>query len=228
MNEPLGPGALDDLRSLSSPTIANAIETFGVRSREEGFVDSTVRCRFPELGPLVGYACTAVILSGQPAAPKRHVRRRDYWAYVQTSPQPRVSVMQDLSEPVRGSFWGEVNANIHRALGCVGVVTNGAVRDLDEMRALGFHAFASAVTVSHAFAHLEDFNRPVRIGGLLVHPGDLLHADQHGVVVVPPEVARDVAARGREIERQERVIIDLCQSPDFSLDKLDGFVSDAY
>ena len=136
--------------------------------------------------------------------------------------------MQDITDPPAGAYWGEVNTSIHRALGCMGLITNGSVRDLDEVRPQGFPMFAGCVTVSHAYAHLEDFARPVRIGNLLVQPGDLVHADKHGVVVVPHELAAEIPMAAARIEQQERVIIDLCQSQDFTIDKLDKLVAEGY
>jgi len=125
-----------------------------------------------------------------------------------------------LDDPAAGAFWGEVNANIHRALGCIGLITNGTVRDLDEVRALNFQFFASGISVSHAFAHLVDFGGPVEIGGLTVRPGDLLHADQHGVVHIPSSIASEVAVASREVEQYERPIIGLCKSKEFTTEKL--------
>jgi regulator of RNase E activity RraA len=177
---------------------------------------------------MVGYACTAAILSAQQPPNPRRVRRTEYWEYTRNAPAPRVTVMQDYSEEPGGAYWGEVNANIHRALGSVGVITNGTVRDVEEVHPLGFHFFAAGVQVSHGYAHLEDFNRPVRIFDILVHPGDLVHADRHGVVVIPPEVAHRVADAAAEIERREKPIIALCQSPQFSIEELDKLIPHSY
>jgi len=209
---------LDALRKITTPTVSNAIETFDVRPRNEGFMDSSVRCILPELGTMVGYACTATIRAReQEASPPPW----DMWEAVRRVPEPRVVVIQDLDAPQPvGSFWGEVNGNTYKALGCVGTVTNGGVRDLDEVRELGFHFFASCVLVSHAYVHLVDIGVPVQVGGITVKPGDLIHGDQHGVLVIPPEIARDIPKAAAEVERRERRIIALCQSPDFSPEKL--------
>lgn len=224
----LPPGILDALRRINSPTVSNAIETFGIRPRDAGVSLHAVQCMFPEHGALVGYACTATIMSGQPAGPNRRVNRRDYWEYLAAAPDPRVIVMQDLTDPPAGAYWGEVNTNIHRALGCVGLVTNGSVRDLDEVQPQNFPMFAACVTVSHAFAHLEDFGRPVKIGNLLVNSGDIIHADKHGVVLIPAEIAAEIPAAAVRVEQRERVIIDLCRSPQFSIDALDKLVAESY
>lgn len=218
MSAELSADELEALRSITTPTVSNAIETFNVRPRNEGFMDSSIRCILPELGTMVGYACTATIRAGrqEPSPPPWEM-----WEAALKVPAPRVVVIQDLDAPQPvGSFWGEVNGNTFKALGCVGTVTDGGVRDLDEVRGLGFHFFASCVLVSHAYVHLVEINVPVQVGGITVRPGDLIHADQHGVLVVPPEIARDIPRAAAEVERRERRIIGLCQSPDFSPQRL--------
>jgi len=221
MIEPLSPQELDALRHLNTPTVSNAIETFNIRPRSEGFMDPSIRCIFPEMGVMVSYACTATISAREPAPPDLHASRFEQWDNVLSIPAPRVMVIHDLDDPPAvGSYWGEVQSNIHRALGCVGAVTDGSVRDLDEVRELGFHFFAAHVSVSHAYVHLVDFGQPVKVGGLTVHPGDLIHADQHGVLVIPHKVARDIVAAAAEVERVERQIIDYCKSPDFDVEGL--------
>jgi len=113
-----------------------------------------------------------------------------------------------------------VQANIHRALGCAGVITDGSVRDLDEVRALGFQFAAAHVSVSHAYVHMVDFGLPVKVGGLWVAPGDLVHADQHGVVTIPAEIAGRIPEAVAKVEADERKIIGCCQAPDFSSERL--------
>jgi|ERR1700722_753461 4-hydroxy-4-methyl-2-oxoglutarate aldolase len=227
-NPTLSPDKLAALRKIPSPTIANAIETFAIRPRGEGVSDARIRCIFPEFGVLLGYACTAMILSGQRAPAKRRVSRADYWEYTKRSPSPKITVIQDLSDVPGGAYWGEVNSSIHLALGSQGVVTNGSVRDLDEVRSTGFHLFASGVSVSHGFAHLEDFQIPVKIFGMTVHPGDLIHADHHGAVVIPQQIAGEIANAAREIDRAERKMLDLCRSKKFSIAELDKLISPDY
>lgn len=211
---------LEKLRNITTPTIANAIERLKIRRNTEGYTDPTIRCFFPELDPIAGYACTAVIRSRQPNPKPKYSSRGPYWDYVQGCPVPRIAVVQDLDQPPAGAYFGEVNSNIHKRLGCVGVITDGSVRDLDESRALGFPFFASAVSVSHAYAHLEDFNVTVRVGGLEVRPGDLLVADKHGAILIPAGTERDVIAAAKEIEQYERPMIELCKSPEFSTERL--------
>jgi len=212
---------LDELRRISSPTIANAIETFNVRPRSAGFVASEIVCRFPRLGAMVGYAVTALIRAEQPPLEGHRAPEFAWWDHVVASPAPRVVVMQDLDEPRGiGAYWGEVQANIHKALGCAGVVTDGTVRDLPEAEALGFHFFSAHVSVSHAYVHMVDFGLPAKVGGLVVRPGDLLHGDQHGVVVIPPEVADRIPEAAQRIEARERIMIAACQKPGVTLDEI--------
>lgn len=211
---------IDELRQLSSPTIANAIECFDVRPHNQGFMTPEITCRFPDLGVMVGYAVTARMQAKQPAAGNMSVAPLSYWEYVQTTPEPRLVVIQDMDIPSVGSLWGDVNASIHRALKVQGVITNGGVRDLEGVHKLGYHFFSGTVLVAHAYNHLVDFGTPVEVGGLLVQPGDLLHADRHGVVSIPHEIAAEVAAVGRAIDELELEIIGYCQSKSFTLQGL--------
>ena len=218
---PLDPTILDELRKISSPTIANAIETFNVKPRSQGFVSSDIVCRFPRLGVMVGYAVTALIRAEQPPLAGHRAQEGAWWDYVAASPGPRVVVMQDIDEPRgQGAYWGEVQANIHKALGCAGVVTDGTVRDLPEAEALRFHFFSSHVSVSHAYIHMVDFGAPVKVAGLIVNPGDLLHGDQHGVIVVPPEIAAQIPEAAAKIEARERTMIAACQKPGVTVEEL--------
>jgi 4-hydroxy-4-methyl-2-oxoglutarate aldolase len=213
---PLAPEDLSALARLGTPALANAIETFGLRPNNEGFAGPEIRPLFPEFGTMVGYACTLRIAADRPRAPETPAAPLAYWEYIARSPSPRVMVVQDQDPHPVGAFWGEVNSNVHKGLGCIGAVTNGGVRDLDEMRRAGFHAFASAVLVSHANVYIIDFGTPVHIGRLSVRPGDLIAADQHGVLVVPGEVARDLPRVAAEIAGLEREIIDCSRAADFT------------
>jgi regulator of RNase E activity RraA len=212
---------IEALRKITSPSVANAIETFKVRPRNQGQMSSEIRALFPEMGPLVGYAVTAVIRAEPEPLEGHRASTYGWWDYVLSLPAPRVVVVHDLDEPRgQGAQWGEVQANIHKALGCAGVVTDGSVRDLDEVRALGFQFAAAHVSVSHAYVHMVDFGLPVKLGGLWVKPGDLVHADQHGVVTIPPDIADRIADAVAKVEADERKIIDVCKSKDFSAQKL--------
>ena len=217
---------IDALRKISSPSIANAIETFNVRPRNQGFMSSEIRCLFPELGPLVGHAVPAVIRAEPQPLEGHRSSTFGWWDYVLSIPAPRVIVVHDLDEPRgQGAQWGEVQANIHKALGAVGTITDGSVRDLDEVRALGFQFAAAHVSVSHAYVHMVDFGLPVKLGGLWVKPGDLIHCDQHGAVTIPPDLVPKVADAVRRVEADERKIIAVCQAPDFTAQKLKDLYS---
>lgn len=218
-NRNLTPADLEALRNLNTPTVSNAVELFNVRKRNEGFMSPDVRCLFPDLGVMVGFAVTARFAAELP--PANAGSRYDFWRRILEIPEPRVMVMQDLDEPAGvGAYFGEVQSTIHKRLGCVGVVTNGHVRDLDEVRPMGFHYFAGGVCVSHAYVHLIDFGAPVKVGGIVVQTGDLLHADKHGVLIVPNEIARDVPAAASKVAERELAIISHCKSPDFSVEEL--------
>lgn len=220
MTATLTPEQLDALRQFDAPTVANAIETFNVRPRNTGFMSPDIRCMFPDLGVMVGYACTAIIAADHQPPAQPRVTRQDWWRKVQEALAPRVVVMQDSDTQPVGSFWGEVNGNVHKALGCIGLVTNGGVRDMDEVHALGFHYFAREILVSHAYVHLVEIDVPVSVGGMVVYPGDLIHADKHGAQVIPLDIAPQIPDAVARIAERERRIIETCQSPDFSIDKL--------
>jgi len=222
----LNEGELAGLRAWPSPAISNAIETFRVRPRNEGFMGSEIVCRFPEFEPIVGYAATCRIRAS--AAPEGDVpSREEWWAHIQSIPEPRIIVIQDLDQPAVGSFWGEVNGNVHKALGAIGVVTDGGVRDLDEVREIGFQFLAKEVLVSHAYVHIVEVGAPVVVGGLTVNPGDLLHADKHGCINIPHEIAREVPAAAQAVEDRERVIINYAKSKEFTREGLSALYAPA-
>ena len=177
-----------------------------------------IRCLFPELGPLVGYAATATIRArGRPA----HGDQTALYQHVREVSGPRVVVVQDLDEPAGcGSLWGEVNATIFGALGCAGCVTDGCVRDLKEARAMGFHFFARGPGVSHAYVRVESAGQPVTVGGLRVSPGDLIHADQHGVLLIPRQIAVELPGAAERVIAGEQSLLRWVRSSDFDADEL--------
>jgi 4-hydroxy-4-methyl-2-oxoglutarate aldolase len=229
MTQILDNDLLHQLRRLDACTLANAIETFDTRLRNEGFVDHSVRSLFPELAPMVGYAATVKIRGSRPPTVNcEYPDRTDWLDYVASLPSPRVVVIQDTaSQPGLCSLVGEVHMSILRALHCVGVVTNGAVRDIPAARSAGFHYFAGSVSVSHGYVHIVDFGQSVEIGGLQIKSGDLLHGDMHGVQSIPLAIARLVPEVAARISAREQALIALCRSADFSLDKLRAFLAQA-
>jgi 4-hydroxy-4-methyl-2-oxoglutarate aldolase len=226
MTPPLKADQLAAIGRLDTCTVANAIETFDVRLRNEGFADRGIRRLVPAAAPLVGYAATLRIrCSNPPMTGPTPPDRTDWWNSLLALPAPRVVVIQDMDEsPGTGAFIGEVHAAILQALGCVGVVTNGTVRDVPAIEQTGFQLFASGLAVSHAFAHIVDFGHPVEVGGLRVCPGDLLHADVHGVLGVPLELVPGIPPAAGRLMAQEQRVIDLCRSKDFSPEKLRAVV----
>jgi regulator of RNase E activity RraA len=210
------------LEQIDTCTVSNAIERFEVRPRNEGFADRSIRCLFPQFGPKVGYAVTARMRTyAAPVTGRWYYDRIDWWTYVQAAPAPRFLVIQDVDEkPGFGALFGEIHANIAMALGCVAHLTNGAVRDLPGIQASGLQAFAGNIAVSHAYAHIIDFGEPVEIGGLQIQPGDLLHGDQHGVIAVPASIAPEIPDMAAKLIAEERELLALCRSRDFSFDKL--------
>jgi 4-hydroxy-4-methyl-2-oxoglutarate aldolase len=210
---------LEKIRALDTCTVSNAIERFNVRLRNEGFIAGSLRCRFPNFPPMLGYAVTGRIRTSSPPMSGRcYYDRMDFWNYLATMPEPRVLVLQDVDHaPGFGAFVGEIHATISLALKCVGYVTNGSVRDLPAVRAMGFHLFSGSVAVSHAYAHLVEFGEPVEIGGLKICPGDLVHGDRHGVQTIPLELVPEIPLQAAKIQEEELELMEFCRSPRFSM-----------
>jgi len=186
---------LEELKEFDTPKISNAIEMFDIRPRTEGFMGPEIKCILPYKKPLIGYAATAIISSTRPPIPLQKEMVYESYSHVKKTQSPTFSVIQDIDPTPVGSFWGEVQTNAHSALGCVGTLTNGGVRDLDEVNELGFGYFASCVLVSHAYIHIENYNCPVKVGGLTINPEDLLHADKHGVILIPDAIVHKLAEK---------------------------------
>ena len=208
---PLNVDELAALRALDTPTVCNALEICLPERRSFGFTTRHLHCVRPELPPIVGYAKTVTIRALRPSADDPDIQRKKrfaYYNYVATSPGPTISVVQDLDDGQAGfgCFWGEVNSNVHKTLGCLGTITNGGVRDLSEL-AEGFQALAGAVTPSHANVHVVDVGGEVNVAGMIVKSGDLVHADMHGAVVIPHEVANDVPDAAALMVRREAVVL---------------------
>ena len=210
---------LEALRRFNTPTISNAIEIFNVRPRHLGFLPHRIRSLFPDLGVMVGYAVTSQTRAAHTAEATPDLTA-DYLRYVAAQPGPKVAVGQDLDDPPGlGAQFGEVNATIHKKLGCVGHITDGCPRDLDEVHDLGFNLFGLNPCVSHAYVRLVDFGKPVKLAGVEVLPGDLIHADKHGVCIIPLDVAPRLIDACAEVERMERPLLELCRSDEFDLEE---------
>ena len=214
----LSPEAIERLRAYNTPTVSNAIEVFNVRPRDVGFLPHWIRSLTPNLGVMVGYAVTSQT-KASPDSNGGPDLTADYLRYVASQPGPKVAIGQDLDHPPGlGAQFGEVNATIHQKLGCVGHITDGCPRDLDEVEGLGFHLFGLNPCVSHAYVRLIDFGKPVMIAGVEIKPGDLIHADKHGVCIIPAEIADKVADACAQVEAMERPLLECCRSNDFDLE----------
>jgi regulator of RNase E activity RraA len=226
-NAPLSLEELDRLRRYDACTLSNAIERLKIRPRNEGFIHGAVTCRFPQLPPVMGYAVTARMRSSvMPITGRCYYGHADLWRYVASRDGPRILVIQDADHsPGVGALFGEAYARISRALGCVACVTNGAIRDVPGIEALGFQLFAGGVSVSHAYAHVVEFGAPVEIGSLQISSGDLLHGDLHGVLQVPIEAARDLPGLAEQVLRDDRELFDLTEKKDFSVDMLSALLA---
>jgi regulator of RNase E activity RraA len=218
----LTPEQLRELASFDSPTLANAIEAFKVRDPTEGYVGKDVHCLTPELGLMCGYAVTCTVDTTTPGrtGDRRAGQVRLYEA-IAASPKPAVIVMQDTGpRPSHGCHIGDVMVSIAHRLGAIGVVTAGGVRDLDGIRPLRFHVFASGLVVAHGTYTILEVGVPVEVSRLPVRPGDLLHGDASGVVAIPLEIADRLAAECRKVRERELALKDFTHSPDFSLEAL--------
>lgn len=203
---PLPHAELLQLKRWNTPTIYNGWEQITqCDAAADGFNLEETWDFMPQMGPMVGYAVTVVIEPSNGDHPRAHPAAwSEYRRYLSQTPGPKIVVVQDLDKPqVIGAFWGEVNSNIHRALGCVGTITDGAIRDLDEMNNAGFKALARRLCVGHAFSHPVRWNCPVEVFGRKVCPGDLIHADKHGFLVIPPEDQPALLAAARFMDAAE-------------------------
>jgi len=222
LHTPLSSGQIHQLRSYNTCVISDAIETFGVRLRNEGFATVGFRCLFKKFPPLVGYAATCKIRSADPPiVGSRYVERTDWWKHIMSVPSPRVVVMQDTDqEPGTGAFLGVVHVNILKALGCVGAVTNGAARELNGIEQSGFQVFAGRLAISRAYIHIVEFGGMVEVGGLRIQPGDLIHGDRHGIINVPNHLAPQLPAVAAKIAEQKQQVIELSRKPGASFEEL--------
>ena len=221
MTTPLTDFELETLRKIDTPTIANAIEPFNVRSHTDGFMGWDIRCLFPEMGVMLGYAVTATLDTTTHG--RRHDRetRYKFFEAIEASPQPAVLALKDLSsKPKHGCHFGDGLATVSMRLGAIGLVTDGGVRDVDTVREMGFHYFAPGMVPAHGNFGFMEAQIPVSVSGVLINPGDLIHADANGVVTIPLDIARDVIGEAHRVLAREEAHRDWVNSPDFTLAKL--------
>ncbi|HEV8679924.1 MAG TPA: RraA family protein [Stellaceae bacterium] len=216
--------SLQALTEWDTPTICNALEVVAPARRALGFTRRPLVAPFPQLKPVCGFARTALIRSREPHPRDRESAnkiRLGYYEHIATQPLPSLSVIQDIDAPDTGfgAFWGEVQTHVHAGLGCIGVVTDGSVRDLDAMSP-GFFVLAGSVMPSHAYVHLVEFGGTVSVGGMVVSANDIIHADRHGAVVVPADVVAKIPAAVDLLSRREKVLIEASKQPGFSIERL--------
>jgi 4-hydroxy-4-methyl-2-oxoglutarate aldolase len=201
------------LGQYDTPTISNTIELFEVRPRSEGYMDGRIRACFPEMPPVVGYAATATMRCALPR------REGDVYGSLDQQvarfaelPGPPVVVFQDLDDPAVAATFGEIMCTTYQSFGACGLITSGAARDLDQVRRIGFPAFSNGAVCSHGYSHIVDLHQTVRVGGLTVRPGDLIHADANGVTTIPLDIAADVADAAAEFVAAEAIVLDYVKS----------------
>jgi regulator of RNase E activity RraA len=223
MPEPaIDPQYLSLLRRFDTPTVCNVIELFDVRPRNEGFMDRSISSCFPRQPPVVGYATTATFRSARPAP------EGDVYASLADQveriladvPAPRIVVFQDLDEPPAAATFGEVMCTVYKAFGCVGLVTSGAARDLEQVERLGFPCFASSTIASHGYSRILDVNVEVQVGGVAIRPGDVLHADANGVTTIPRDLVPEVALACQRFMDAEALVLDYARAGDPAVDGL--------
>lgn len=205
---------LDKLAKFDTPTICNVIELFNVRPRNRGYMDARVKCNYPELPPMVGFAATACFRSDVPPAGGDAYgsiqKQLDQFAAL---PGPAVVVFQDIDDPPVAAVFGEVMCSTYQAFGSVGLVTNGAGRDLEQVRSLKYPVFTNSSIASHGYCHMLHLALPVRVGGLMVSQGDLLHGDANGVTEIPIELAAEIADISEEFIAAEAIMLDYVKVP---------------
>ncbi len=197
------------LAKFDTPTICNTIELFEVRPRTAGYMDGRIRACFPEMPAAVGYASTATMRC---ALPKNegdvYGSLDEQVARFAELAGPPIVVFQDLDDPAVAATFGEIMCTTYQAFGAAGLVTSGAARDLDQVRRIGFPAFSNGVICSHGYSHIVDLHRTVRVGGLTIHAGDLIHADTNGVATIPLSIASEVADAAAEFVQAEAIVLD--------------------
>ena len=205
---------LAKLAQFDTPTICNIIELFDVRPYTAGYMDGRIRAAFPEMGPIVGYAATATFRSaGPPPSGAGYGGMVEQVERFNELSGPAVVVFQDIDDPTVAATFGEVMCTTYKAFGAVGLITSGAGRDLDQVRAIDFPVFTNGTICSHGYNHIPDVMVPVHVGGLFLYPDDMLHADVNGVSTIPKEIAADVADVGAEFVAAEMVVIEAMRAP---------------
>ena len=212
------------LTEVDTPTVCNAIEVAQGKRGFNRFTRGTMVASHPEAPAMVGYARTARIRAVEPPSEPPEViraRRMDYYKHMATGPRPAVAVVQDLDVPnAIGAYWGEINTNIHKSFGLSGTLTDGVMRDLGDLPD-GYPVVAGSIGPSHGFVHVVDIAQPVEIFGMAVADGDLVHADRHGALVIPPEVVPDLAGAIATLMKSERIVFDAVKGKQLTFEEFE-------
>lgn len=204
---------LANLARFDTPTICNVIELFEVRPHTQGYTDHRIRCAFPELPPMVGFATTATFRSAWPSEGSDvYATLEKQLREFESLPGSAVVVFQDLDDPPVGATFGEVMCSTYQALGGVGLITSGAGRDILQVQALRFPLFTGATICSHGYSQTVDVGAPVRVGGLQIKSGNLLHGDANGVTNVPLEIVSELSDVAEEFLAAEKLVIEYAKS----------------
>lgn len=215
------PSLLNLLNKVDTPTVCNAIEVAEGKRGFNAFTRGTMLCSDPDAGAMVGYARTAKIAAvNPPEEPPEVIRKRrmDYYRHMALGTGPSITVVEDLDFPhCIGAYWGEINTTVHKGFGISGALTNGVMRDLGDLPE-GFPVVAGSIGPSHGFVHVKELGTPVNIFGLEINDGDLVHADRHGALVIPPEVLGDLEQAILKLLETEKLILEPARKPGFDFD----------
>ena len=211
---------LDLLRTFDTPTVCNVIELFDVRPDSSGYMDARIKACFPDLPPIVAYASTATFRGAASSPDGSRIALGEHVKRFTEVPAPQVVVFQDLDDPPVAATFGEIMCTSYQAFGAVGLITSGAGRDLDQVRALDFPIFTNGTICSHGYSYTPSFHEPVRVGGMTISPGDLIHADRNGVTTIPLEIASELGHACAEFMRAEAVVLDYLQGKSITPDGL--------
>ncbi len=215
--KPAVPGPIEKLRTLTSPTIANALQSLNIPCQNSD--SAQIICRLPNLGAMVGYAATAIVRT-EPIGGRRPAEE-EWWNYINQISAPRVVAFENVDMPrTHCATWGGVQSNIHRALGCCGLITNGIACDLENADAIRFHLFTAGIAAVHGYLQFVSLGNSVNIGGLFIRPNDLIHADQYGAIVIPEDTIDVLLRRIAESEMREQAMIRICQQDGVTLEQI--------
>lgn len=224
MTTPLDNAYFDALRAVDTPTIANAIEVVLGKRQGSGFTRKTVLAADPKQSPMVGFARTAQLRAAEPTREDPATiaeRRMAYYQYMAEAPKPSVVVIEDLDYPdCVGAYWGEINTTVHKGFGLKGTLTNGVMRDLGDL-APNYPVIAGSIGPSHAFVRVEAYDVPVTLFGLIINPGDLIHADRHGAVIIPKDAQAQLPQAIETMISRERIVLDAARAAGFDFEKFE-------